>query len=312
MAGSPLLSRLRNRSERLRQRRWRMAAYRSSQRHIVLGGAPRSGTTLLRRLLDRHPELRAGPETKLFVPAAFNLAWLAEAYSIPVAELEEMRRDAVSQAAFIDAFALRVTGASGKTRWAEKTPQNIRHLDWILEHFPECSVVHVLRDGRDVVCSMREHPDWRWVDGAWQKVLVTRPLEWYARRWLDDTAAGLARRDDPRYVEVRYEELVGDPVATLRRLCQSLAVVPQAAWLDTLTAGEPGYGAGERGKPADQPGTDGPAGPGGPSERAARPDYEGAVSAGSVGRWRSDLGELERIEVERLCGPRLRQLGYEA
>ena len=194
MAGSPLLHRVRNRVERARQHRWRMAPHRSPEAHIVLGGAPRSGTTLLRRLLDRHPEVCSGAETKLFVPAAFNLAWLAQAYAIPRHELEEMRRSARSQAAFIDAFAARVCAGSGKPRWAEKTPQNIRHLDWILEHFPVASVVHIIRDGRDVICSMREHPDWRWVDGAWQRVLVPRPLEWYAQRWLDDTSAGMARR----------------------------------------------------------------------------------------------------------------------
>ena len=93
MAGSPLLGRIRNRA-RARPpaplARWRPIARR--ERHIVMGGAPRSGTTLLRRLLDRHPEICAGAETKLFVPAAFNLAWLAESYAIPLDELEAMRR----------------------------------------------------------------------------------------------------------------------------------------------------------------------------------------------------------------------------
>ena len=290
MTRSPLLGRLRNRAERLRQHRWRMALYRSSEPHIVLGGAPRSGTTLLRVLLDRHPDLRAGPETKLFVPAAFNLAWLAEAYHIPVPELEAMRRAAASQAAFIDAFALRATAAAGRSRWAEKTPQNIRHLSWIMARFPEASIVHVIRDARDVVCSMREHPDWRWVNGTWQKVLVPRPLAWYAQRWLDDTGAGLARRGEARYAEVRYEALVADPVSALRRLCGSLALAEDAAWLDVVAALD-----------------DSDAQPTG----ARRPDYEGAVIAHSVGRWRRDLSAVDRRHVERLCGPRLRQLGYE-
>ncbi len=159
-----------------------------------MGGAPRSGTTVLRKLFDRHPAICCGPETKVFVPAAFNLAWLATSYDIPRSELEAMRAAATSQGAFIDAFAARVRAGAGKPRWAEKTPQNIRNLDWILTRFPQASVVHIIRDGRDVVCSMRQHPDWRWVDGSWQKVLVPRSLEWYARRWLGDTAAGMAWR----------------------------------------------------------------------------------------------------------------------
>ncbi len=46
--------------------------------------------------------------------------------------------------------------------------------------------------------------------------------------------------------------------------------------------------------------------------RDERPDYEGAVSGVSVGRWKEDLGADEQAEVERLCGPRLRELGYVA
>jgi hypothetical protein len=288
VAGSALLVRLRNRTERLQQRRWRMRGYRSAQRHVVMGGAPRSGTTVLRKVLDRHPELCAGPETKLFVPAAFNLQWLAQSYDVPLPDLEAMLRSSPSQAAFIDAFAGRVRRDAGKVRWAEKTPQNIRNLDWILGRFPDASVVHIIRDGRDVVCSMRQHPDWRWVDGEWQKMLVPRSVESYARRWLADTTAGLAWRDDPRYVEVRYEDLVADPPAVLRAICDGIGASADTAWLESL------------------------AHPEGDDQESKQPDYEGAVSSASVGRWRADLSAAERQEVERLCGPRLRELGYEA
>ena len=290
MAGSPLLTRVRNRLERARLHRWRTAAYRSDRRHIVMGGSPRSGTTVLRRLLDRHPEVRAGAETKLFVPAAYNLEFLSDAYELPSGELEAMRASAASQAAFIDAFADRVLDSSGMTRWAEKTPQNIRHLGWIGKHFPQASVVHIIRDGRDVICSMRQHPDWRWVDGAWQKVLVERPLEWYAQRWLDDTAAGMAWRGNPRYVEIRYEELVADATGVLRGLCEGVGLRVDEPWLGGIGTSEPD---------ADADG------------HTKRPDYEGAVVGASVGRWRTDLTADERLTVERLCGPRLRELGYE-
>jgi hypothetical protein len=291
MAGSPLLTRARNRVERLRQHRWRMAPYASGERHIVMGGAPRSGTTVLRKLFDRHPEICSGAETKLFVPAAFNLEWLARSYDLPLAELRAMRDGAPSQAAFIDAFAARVRAQAGKARWAEKTPQNIRALEWITARFPQASIIHIIRDGRDVVCSMRQHPDWRWVEGKWQKVLVPRSVESYARRWLADVAAGIAWRDDPRYVEVRYEDLVADPQVTLRAICDGVGAGHDAEWLSGIGPADTTV------KPADG--------------QTKRPDYEGAVSAVSVGRWRADLGADEQAEVERLCGPQLRELGYE-
>jgi LPS sulfotransferase NodH len=286
-----LLVRVNNRLERLRQRRWRMGGHRSTEPHIIMGGAPRSGTTLLRKLLDRHPQICCGAETKLFVPAAFNLEWLARSYQIPFSELRVMRSASSSQASFIDAFAARVRTDAAKARWAEKTPQNIRNLDWILARFPEASVIHIIRDGRDVICSMRQHPDWRWVDGAWEKVLVPRSVDWYARRWLADTATGMAWRDDPRYVEVRYEDLVADPLAVLRAICDGIGASADVAWLEAVARRE-----GEA-RSAGQ---------------TKRPDYEGAVSGASVGRWREDLTAAEQREVGRLCRPRLMELGYEA
>jgi len=272
-----------------------MAGYHSDEAHIVMGGAPRSGTTVLRKVFDRHPQIRSGPETKLFVPAAFNLQWLSESHQIPLAELGAMRAGASSQGAFIDTFATRVRTEAGKARWAEKTPQNIGHLDWIMERFPKASIIHIIRDGRDVVCSMRQHPDWRWVDGRWQKVLVPRSVESYASRWLADTAAGMAWRDDARYVEVRYEDLVADPVRALRAICDGIGASVDAGWLAEVgRREEPAHARGEAG--------DG---------HTKRPDYEGAVSGASVGRWREDLSTAEQGEVERLCGPQLRELGYE-
>ncbi|CAN5814599.1 sulfotransferase [soil metagenome] len=299
MTGSPIVTRLRNRAERFGQHRWRVAPYVSSERHIVMGGAPRSGTTLLRRVLERHPAIAAGAETKLFVPAAFNLEWLSRAFDIPLAELHAMRHASGSQAAFIDAFAARARLASGKPRWAEKTPMNIRCLDWITLHFPQASIVHVIRDGRDVVCSMREHPDWRWQGDGWDKVLVPRSLETYARRWVTDTAAGMRWRGHPGYVELRYEDVVADPAASLRGLCDAIGEEPVPAWLAevSLPAGHPGAA------------TDDAGGAGGPS---ARPDDKGAISDVSVGRWRSDLSTAEQALVARVCGARLRELGYEA
>jgi protein-tyrosine sulfotransferase len=286
MPGTPLLTRVRNRTERLRQHAWRMRAYRSKERHVVVGGAPRSGTTLLRRIFDRHPNLCSGPETKLFVPAGFNVAWLAKAYGIAPEDVARMRSESASQAAFVDAFAARSRAVAGKGRWMEKTPMNIQHLDWIVSRFPEVSVIHLIRDGRDVICSMREHPDWRWLEGQWQKVVVPRPLEWYAQRWVGDTTAGMRWRGDPRYVEVRYEDLVRDPVTELRRLCEAIGEPVDEGWLAAVTA------------PAGPVGDDG------------RPDDKGPISGSSIGRWRRDLRPEEQALVTRVCGPRLEELGY--
>jgi hypothetical protein len=164
---------------------------------------------------------------------------------------------------------------------------NIRNLELIMPRFPDASIVHIIRDGRDVICSMRQHPDWRWVDGAWQKVLVPRSLETYAQRWLADTAAGMAWRNDPRYVEIRYEDLVADPGSVLRGVCDGVGVAADRDWLAAVS------------RPARL------------GDSASGPDYEGALSSSSVGRWREDLSASEQAQMARLCGSRLDALGYE-
>ena len=281
-----LLDRLRNRSARARQHRWRTRSYASTARHVVIGGSPRSGTTLLRRTFDRHPGLCCGPESSLFLPARVHVGQLAAGHGLPEGEVRALLSGSASQGAFVDAFAARYLALRGRPRWAEKTPLNIRHLAWILERWPEARVIHVVRDGRDVVCSMREHPDRRWVDGRWVKELQPRPMEDHARRWVADTAAGMRYRGDPRYLEVRYEDLVSDPAATLGGVLAFLGEPYEEGLLAIGSAIAP------------------PAGDGG------RPDAAGAITTTSVGRWRRDLSEADRDVVRRIAGSRLVDLGY--
>lgn len=280
-----LLGKVRNRLERARRHRWRMGAWASPERHVIIGGCPRSGTTLLRRTFDRHPGLCCGPESSLFLPARVALAPLAATHGMEEDGIRALLRESPSQAAFIDAFAARYRALRGRPRWVEKTPLNIRHIGWILERFPEARVIHVIRDGRDVVCSLREHPDRRWVDGAWVKELHPRSIEEHARRWVADTAAGMAWRGDPRYLEVRYEDLARDPEPALRRVLAFLGVPYDAALLAPDPEGDPGAGAG-------------------------KPDAAGPIVTRSIGRWRTDLGPADREVVRRVAGARLIELGY--
>ena len=284
-----LLDKVRNRATRARQHRWRVRPYTSSARHVIIGGSPRSGTTLLRRTFDRHPGMCCGPESSLFLPTRLNLGALAVGHGLPEPELRAILEASASQGAFIDAFAARYLAARGRPRWAEKTPLNIRHLDWIMDRWPDARIVHVLRDGRDVVCSMREHPDRRWVDGHWVKELNPRSVEEYARRWVSDTAAGMRWRGDPRYLEVRYEDLVRAPEATLAEVLTFLGEPFEAG----LLAVDPSAAAAAM-----------------VSTSNGRPDAAGAITTTSMGRWQRDLDATDRETVKRVAGARLVELGY--
>ncbi len=278
-----LTDKLRNRATRFRQHRWRDRAWHSPEAHIVIGGTPRSGTTLIRRTLDRHPAICCGPESSIFLPGAIRPGPVAAGFGLPEEELRRMLADSPSQGAFVDAFAARYRAARGRRRWAEKTPLNVRHIPWILARFPEARFIHVVRDGRDVVCSMREHPDRRWVDGQWVKVHRPLSVAQYAERWVADTQAGAAHRGDPRYLEVRYEDLVQDPAAVIRGLLMDLGEDFDAAILVD---------------PDADPGSD------------ERHHAGSAISTRSMGRWRTDLTPDEQQTVVGIAGPTLTRLGY--
>lgn len=105
----------------------------------------------------------------------------------------------------------------GKRHWCEKTPHNILS-PYPRLLFPQCKVVHILRDPRDVIASIAsgEH--------EWGTKTVADAIRWTAefyRRWLDLAAA---YQSDPNYFCIRFEGLVERPERTLRDLCRFLGV----------------------------------------------------------------------------------------
>lgn len=90
----------------------------------------------------------------------------------------------------------------GKRVWCEKTPFNLLSMDFLWELFPDASIVHVVRHPVAVVAS---HLDQPWAPHDLESVCSW--LEPVCRRWL---AVQERRRADPRYLEVRLEELAAD------------------------------------------------------------------------------------------------------
>jgi hypothetical protein len=135
-------------------------------------GVGRSGTTLLRLMLDAHPELAIPPETH-FVPAVIERAKGGAGSEALIAELTGVRgwdelgvdagqlRERVPAAAHGDAatvlraFYALAAEARGKTRWGDKTPIYVTRMRAISATLPEARFVHLIRDGRDVALSRR-------------------------------------------------------------------------------------------------------------------------------------------------------------
>ena len=214
---------------------------------------------------------------------------LAEWFDIPAETIGELLDSSQSQSLFIDKFFELYAQQCGKSRWAEKTPDNIRYIPWIFEHFPNARFIHVIRDGRDVVCSLRTHPRYEIIDGKRVERKTLNPLDGCIDRWLETVPMGLKWRDDRRVLEVKYEDLIGEPELTLKRLFDFL----DAKWhLEVLEFHKKQTNSRDA------------------ERNPQHPEIAKPINASSFGRWRLELSNDEIALFKKRAGHQLIQLGY--
>lgn len=217
--------------------------YARLNKPIIIGGSGSSGSTLLRRMINMHPAIACGSELSLLdrpllyqLPLAMlkemyleqNFEPLELDYLVPVrtaygtycglsilntlreyhepyrvVHFLEAAQDSID---FVNIFLSEYAVNQGKTRWAEKTPNNIFCAEQLLEALPDALFVHIIRDGRDVVNSLVEK---RGGDPHSAAIRLIKAMN-----------CGLSLREHPRYVEVKYEDLVQAPEETMRVLLQ--------------------------------------------------------------------------------------------
>jgi hypothetical protein len=216
-----------------------------SLRPVFVGGCPRSGTTLLRVMLDAHPDLAMPGETRILVDgyrARVRFGDLEDpenrrrvarwVVGRKVANHERLTGDA-------DELVERMVAAPptigsvlsagfqlyaerhGKARWGDKRPSLVLNLDAVFAMFPDAQFVNVVRDPRAVVASIRR---------------VGRRHGWHGRglpagadTWERSVHAADRWRRRVRadqFHELRYEDLVTEPAAELKRLVAFLRLDP--------------------------------------------------------------------------------------
>lgn len=208
-------------------------------------GSVRSGTTLVERILNRHSNLFVPPETFFFTvmdrlgilgqqtASRKDLQALLEAYrkdrafaflGLPAGGEEALLLEGART--YPDVFFnlmghLRVR--AGKSRWGEKTPNNLRYVPFIQKAFPDARFILVVRDGRAAVMSRLRHPNWR------------RNLLGCARHWAADAEImrRLIEQQDNKSLHVlRFEQLLTHPEETVRAMCEFLAERYEPGMLD--------------------------------------------------------------------------------
>jgi hypothetical protein len=221
----------------------------------------------------------------------------------------------------IDYFLSKEVARTGKRVVGDKSPQHTENLDEIHEIYPDARIIHVVRDGRDVAVSAIHHW-WRlaqdrtggmfeltpeeiairdsYLQGregflaSGRSIFTEERLGQLARRW--SYRIGKARRDGvalygDRYLELRYEDLLGDPSPNLRRVFELLDVRSEdsiiercirAGRFDRATSRQPG-----------------------------QEDASSFFRKGVAGDWRNVFTEGDREVYNEFAGQRLIELDYE-
>ena len=180
---------------------------------VFIVGSPRSGTTLMRSLLDSHPDIFCPPcETFLF--NTLNATFRGHIWKDHYEQLPFSRKALLQWFRnFIDELFANLSIRANKRRWAEKTPSHVLFMDFIDEIFPDAQFVHMIRNGYHVVKSLKN------IDWAPNDVRIN------AREWIRHVEAGRkhGRKLTPkRYIEIRFEDLVDNPEEPLKKLCDFL------------------------------------------------------------------------------------------
>ena len=252
---------------------------RGAHRPIFIVGCQRSGTTLMRLILDSHPNISCGPETR----------FLAHFKQVTGEDWERMQLYGFSREWWLGRFGdlfhdfqWGYAQSRGKSRWADKTPRYALDLEFLNEVFPNAQFLHVVRDGRDVVASHRDR---------WGYVKAVKAAEkWH--RYIDAVERFAATMPSDRFFEVRYEDLVGATEPTLRKVLEFF----DEPWDDAVLRHDEA--------PHDV------AGQYAQFSRARRQRHQGRAIYNRVGSHRKELDPLLRVVFQVRSGKTLRKLGY--
>ncbi|MEM2125310.1 MAG: sulfotransferase [Candidatus Methanosuratincola sp.] len=274
-------------------------------RPIFVVGAPRSGTTLLRYILTSHSRIYIPPESN-FIPRFFPkpsetplTTQQAEriiegilSYRVFFKDWKDERPDPTTfvtslpdlcPATILSSLYKSYSRQYNAIRWGDKSPIYTSHMDLIAKIFPSAQFIHIVRDGRDVALSMLKAYQGRrffYVD------LCFAARSW--KRRVRKARSSGHRLGPDRYFEVRYEDLVAEPVPTLSQMCDFLGEKYEHSMAEPEKEAQEHY-----------------------HSKGIHAATQRPLSPRSAGRWLKEMTQEDQRLFFSLAGDTLVELGYE-
>lgn len=267
---------------------------------FIIGGQ-RSGTTLLRLMLNNHSEVSVPEEGTFWMPllrreaknpgSVFGEQAMknAQQYLLTNGQfsLWKIEDDSLANAfskldkptlkSMIDAVYGLVAERNGKSRWGDKTPSFFRMVPVLATMFPKARFVHIIRDGRDVYLSQRNM-------GIHSRNVSSAALEWKIK--VDQARKDMQKYAPGRYVDLKFEDLLTETEKSLRQVSDFIGIPWEQGMLDYWKTSKDHIG-----------------------EHHSKAIFE-PVDPTQAGRWRTEMPKEEIIRFEKVTKSFLAFYGY--
>ncbi|WP_197046710.1 sulfotransferase family protein [Oceanobacillus salinisoli] len=267
-------------------------------------GSGRSGNTLLRAILTSHSDISIPPESYVLGSMvrkyqSLNFLNWEELVKVIIGELEAHPQFSTWEIS-LDPIYKRLLSLDSNKRtlaniidliycfyseqkfpgfkiWGDKTPLNTLNLKWIDKVFSKAKYIHIIRDGRDVVCSYKKANLYNIEEAScrWNKSIEL------------SRSFGKSKSPD-RYMEVRYEDLVRNPENEIKSICEFLQIEYNVNMLNFQR---------NFNKLGD-------------TKLPHHGNLKNKINVTSIGKWKGQLNEEERVNIENMLHKNLKLLGY--
>lgn len=251
----------------------------SESEHIFVIGPPRSGTTLLKTVLQSHSDI-CGVDGETWFFHRKDYAGFRHA-DIPDSDMWQLVQKAESVAGLFDHFAEAIKEKTGATYFLEKTPKHTLRPSYLVHHFPRSTFVFLVRDPRDGLRSAKGHP------GYWSSLPHRDPTGGFLETWKRSVEAYEIHADVSSVILLRYEDFCHRPREEASRIMTTVGLEVEPKQLDPSTYGaehDPKVGAHAR--------------------------LQEPITPESIGNWQETLSEAEVRRVERTLSQQMQTLGY--